>query len=79
MAAKIAASTSDGRRFATAPPRMAPSGTVISHCRRSTVSTAPRAMWARSERIEVGMISASDVPTAICIRVSGATSRVVST
>ena len=69
-------------------PRASPDSTLpastpasIGHIQRlsSSQSTAPFLLWARSDEIEVGMMVASEVPTATCIRKSSGTCMTAST
>ena len=55
-------------------PISTPTNTAGPHDFNSSMSTAPRRWWARAETIDVGMIVASDVPTAMCMRTDGSMS-----
>ncbi len=54
-----------------------PAGTGTRKDFSSSMSTAPRALCAVNERIEVGMMIASDVPTETCMRTLSSTPRAV--
>ena len=52
---------------------MTPTGTGTRYERNSAMSTAPRALCAVNERIEVGMMMASEEPTDTCMRTLSST------
>ena len=66
-------STSAGAWAATTPPTITPTTTGAAHTFSTSSRTAPFFKWARNDWIEVGMMMASEEPTARCIRTSSGT------
>jgi hypothetical protein len=70
---KTPASTAVGAWDASTLPSAAPSTTATPQLLASSQSTAPRAWWLRAELMDVGMMAASEVATATCMRYSSGT------
>ena len=58
---------------ATRDAATTPSGSGMSQLFSSSMSTAPRALWAKKERKDVGTMMPSDVATATCMRTASST------
>ena len=73
IVAKMIASTLLCTCEAIHAPSNAPSSTKIAQRLTIAKSTAPRRWWARADEMDVGMMVASDVATAMCMRIAGST------
>jgi hypothetical protein len=73
ITAKTAVSTCPSTTSEMAEPTSTPVKTAGPQLFKSAISTLPRLKCARAELIEVKMMVASEVPTAICMRIASST------
>ena len=70
ITAKMMRSTSPENQPAISPPTSVPKTTSGAHSLRMRISSDPRLKWARALMIPVGMMIASEDPTATCCTTS---------
>jgi hypothetical protein len=70
---KTPAKTASGARAASRLPTSAATNIGVAQRLASSQSTAPRAWCVRAELMDVGMMAASEVATATCMRYSSGT------